>query len=68
MDGKEAEIYRADYSLRAVYLEKGKHTVEFIYESKGFNIGSKLSLAALSISLVLIGVFFFRDKKTSGKN
>jgi len=68
VDGKEAEIYRADYSLRAVYLEKGKHTVEFIYESKGFNIGSKLSLAALSISLVLIGVFFFRDKKTSGKN
>jgi len=68
VDEKEAEIYRADYSLRAVYLEKGKHMVEFIYESREFNIGSKVSLVAFSITLLLIGIFYFKDKRTSGKS
>lgn len=67
-DGKETEIYRTDFSLRSIYLEKGKHSVEFLYESKEFNWGSRLSIGAFSICLLLIGIMFFRDKKNSGKD
>ncbi|MEO8209912.1 MAG: YfhO family protein [bacterium] len=63
VDGKETEIFRTDYSLRSLYLEKGKHTVELVYESKEFNLGSKISGAAFLLSLIFIGAFYFKDRK-----
>ncbi|MDQ3019202.1 MAG: YfhO family protein [Bacteroidota bacterium] len=65
VDGKETEIYRADFSLRAIYLEKGKHSVELIYESNEFDLGAKISAAAFFLSLVFVGVFYFKDRKSS---
>lgn len=65
VDGKETEIFRADYSLRAVYLEKGNHKVEFVYDSKEFNLGSKVSIASVVTSLVLLCFFYFREKKST---
>jgi len=35
-NGKEIEIYKTDYVLRSVYLEKGNHSVEFIYNPSHF--------------------------------
>lgn len=64
IDGRESEIYRADYSLRAVYLEKGKHSVEFVYDSEEFSLGSKISGATLLLSLIMIGVFYLKDRKS----
>lgn len=52
IDGIHAEILRADYCLRAVYLEKGIHTIEFKYESDTFAKGLKISLASLSIAAI----------------
>ena len=47
VDGEEEKIYIADYTLRAVYLPEGKHTVRFIYVSKAFQIGSIITILSL---------------------
>lgn len=44
IDGKEDTIYRANYTLRGVFLEKGVHEVYFAYGPLPFKIGFFLSL------------------------
>jgi hypothetical protein len=54
VDGKPAKIERADYYFRAVYLEEGEHTIEFVYDPLSFKVGAAISLA--SLALVVIGL------------
>lgn len=56
VDGEERRIYRADHILRAIWLEKGKHKVEFVYEPTYFKIGKIISIFAIS---VLVAGFVF---------
>lgn len=53
VDGKPSKIYKADYTLRAVYLEPGKHIVKFTYDPFSFKIGSIITLATIGILLGL---------------
>lgn len=53
VDGAEAPLYLADYSLRAVPLSPGKHVVRFTYSPLSFKIGAGLSLAVLLATLAL---------------
>jgi len=46
VDGRESRIYRANYVMRAVFLPKGSHSVEFRYEPLSFKIGAAISLAS----------------------
>ncbi|MDP2920820.1 MAG: YfhO family protein, partial [Candidatus Omnitrophota bacterium] len=59
VDGKIGKIYRADYILRAVFLERGRHIVRFTYDPFSFKIGSVLTLATL---FVIILYWLFRKK------
>jgi len=55
VDGQESKIYAADFLFRAVYLEGGKHSVEFIYDPLSFKVGLYLSMGTLlGILLYLI--------------
>lgn len=54
VDGRPAKIERADYYFRAVYLEEGEHTIEFVYAPLSFKVGVAISLA--SLALVIIGL------------
>ena len=47
VDGKKTELYRADYTLRAVYVPQGKHTVIFTYLPLSFLIGLGCTVAGL---------------------
>jgi hypothetical protein len=58
VDGQEARIYRADYLFRAVFLEPGRHTVEFRYRPMSFRIGLAIALAAGAI-VGAVAVFSF---------
>ncbi|MBI5613736.1 YfhO family protein [Candidatus Gottesmanbacteria bacterium] len=58
VDGKETEIFRANYSFRAVVLDKGEHTVEFIYKPQSLRNGVILSLFSL---LVLVRLAWFSN-------
>jgi len=44
---KEVKIYKTDYTLRSVYLEKGNHTVEFVYDPDSFKHGLNITLITL---------------------
>ena len=64
VDDKEVEIFRTDYSLRSIYIEKGSHKVEFVYSSKEFEMTSKISGGILLLSLLGLGFTFYRYKKS----
>jgi hypothetical protein len=65
IDGKETEILRADYVLRALSVPAGKHDIEFKFEPKPYVIGNKVTLASswvvLLISLGCLGLSMKKD-------
>jgi hypothetical protein len=46
-NGREVKIHRADYLLRSVYLEEGRHTVEFAYDPLSLKTGRWVSAGAV---------------------
>src|SRR3989344_2043594 len=43
-NGRETEIYRADYIFRAAHLEKGTHVVEFVFQPLSYTIGKSAGI------------------------
>jgi uncharacterized membrane protein YfhO len=64
VDNSEVEIVRANYTFRAVYVTKGNHFVEFIYDPKSFKIGKRMSLGTL-VLLVGLLIYVKKSKKRS---
>ena len=55
IDDKETTIYKTDYILRSIFLEKGKHNVEFVYAPITFKIGYITTLSTIGI-LIIVGI------------
>lgn len=60
IDGKDAKIYLADATFRAVAVPKGEHKIIFSYEPKSFINGLRLSLISFAIFL---GFLILQRKK-----
>ena len=60
IDGKETTIYKTDYILRSILLEKGAHSVEFIYDPISFKIGYIITLSTTFV-LIIIGILKYRN-------
>lgn len=60
VDGKDAKIYKAFTTLRAVEVPQGEHRVILRYESDAFKTGSMISLATLVLSVGALGFFVFK--------
>lgn len=54
VDGKETQLLRANYVLRAVNIPAGKHTIEFRFQPKPYVIGNKISSASSWIMLLVL--------------
>lgn len=54
VDGVPAEIHRADYAFRAVFVAAGRHTVEFRYRPLSFRVGAGLSAVGLLVATVIL--------------
>jgi uncharacterized membrane protein YfhO len=67
VDGKEIKIYRVDYLFRAVYLDKGKHEVKFVFDSVPYKIGKTSTLLTFLVLLAIFGFYLIKgyvSKKT----
>jgi MFS family permease len=65
IDGKETNILRADYILRALQVPAGKHTIVFTFEPPAYTVGNKITTASSWLVLLLfIGsmVWSFRQR------
>jgi hypothetical protein len=64
IDGKEAPILRVNYTLRALEIPAGKHTIEFVFQPKAYVVGNKVTTACSWILLlVLLGSIGWTLKK-----
>lgn len=68
IDGNLTPHHRVNYVLRALQIPKGKHTIEFKFEPKVIETGSKIALASsILLGLLIVGGLFFkfRSQKVS---
>ncbi|MBL3657474.1 YfhO family protein [Fulvivirga sediminis] len=53
IDGKEVDIMRANFVLRALNVPAGKHTITFKFEPKAYTVGDSVTLASCIILLLV---------------
>ena len=63
VDGRPAEILKADYLLRAVAVPAGRHRVEFHFRSPVVRTGLMLSLGSLAVVLALLVIGWLRGRR-----
>ncbi|GIV34076.1 MAG: membrane protein [Chitinophagales bacterium] len=67
IDGKEVPYVRVNYVLRGMYIPPGRHTIEFVFKPKSYELGEKVSLASGILLLVLVGAgWFYTFRKPEG--
>lgn len=63
IDGKETEMIRVNYVLRALEIPAGKHTIEFKFEPEVVKTGSSIALfSSIGMLLLLLGGIYFERK------
>jgi hypothetical protein len=64
IDGKESDVLRADYILRALEVPAGDHTIEFRFEPKAYTVGNKVTTAcSWLVILIMLGSVGFQFKR-----
>ena len=63
IDGKKSEVFRANYTFRAVFAPYGEHEIVFRYEPKSFELGKWISIVSILGGLLLITVVKFKARK-----
>ena len=66
VDGRPAEILKADYLLRAVAVPAGRHRVEFRFASPAMRRGVLVSILSLLATLALLAVGLMRGRRAAG--
>ena len=59
IDGKEAEIGRVNYVLRALNLPAGSHTVEFVFDPESIHVTDTMATISIIIIYLLCGGALF---------
>lgn len=69
MDGKPVSHFEANYTLRALKVPAGNHTIEFKFEPQVVETGSTIALISSIIMLLLIGagIYVYRKKKNASQ-
>lgn len=63
IDGKPAEIARADYVLRAMNIPAGKHTIEMRFDPQSLHVTEGIAYAALALLIVGLMVWVVIQKR-----
>ncbi len=64
IDGKPVKVYRANYIMRAIVTDAGKHTLEFVYDSSLYN---KLGILSVLLSIFSLVFFGIKERKETEK-
>ena len=71
VDGKETQIGRANYTLRALRVPAGRHEIRFSFDPKSVRVTNNISIASVSviyilcaISLLLLALPIIRKRKS----
>lgn len=59
IDGKPAQLGRANYVLRALRIPAGEHTIDFRFDPKSLKVTNGISIAAVSIIYILCALSLF---------
>ena len=68
IDGKQAPIFRVNYTLRGLEIPAGNHTVEFKFEPQVVQTGSTIVLVSGIGMLLLISGGIYWERKRKAKN
>lgn len=58
IDGVQGHIYRANYLFRAVFLKRGIHTVQFVYQPVTLFRGAVIAVISLTILVSMCALVF----------
>ena len=67
IDGKPAEMLRVNYTLRALPVPAGKHTIAFRFEPQSIRVTDTIAFGALIIMLLSAVYLIFRSVKQQRK-
>jgi len=59
----QTKIFKTDYCMRSVFVEKGNHIIEFKYESDTFKTGLLFSFISLGLLIILFPIAIFLPKR-----
>jgi hypothetical protein len=63
IDGQPAEMLRANYTLRALPIPAGQHTVEFRFDPQSIRVTDGIAFAALVVMLLVALLLIFKTIK-----
>ena len=64
LDGAPISHFRANYTLRAMTIPKGVHTIDFKFEPQVIKTGSTITLASsLAFLFIFVGGIIYRNRK-----
>ncbi|MCK5615350.1 YfhO family protein, partial [Candidatus Pacearchaeota archaeon] len=64
VDGVEGKIFKANYAFRGVYLARGTHKVEFVYDSGILKIFGLISFMTFITVSCFIGYILIKNRKS----
>lgn len=63
IDGQKAELGRVNYILRALNVEKGKHTIELVFDPQSVHTTETIATVSFAVLLILIALIAFLEYK-----
>ena len=63
IDGQKVDLGRVNYILRALHVEKGKHTIELAFDPQSVHTTETIATVSFAVLLILIALIAFLEYK-----
>ena len=67
IDGTKSDYLKTDYLLRGMSVPAGKHTIEFRFEPRTYQLGNTVTLLATLLAYALLAVAIFMETRKSAR-